>query len=96
MTTIKDVINSMNPILQFSYITADRLSLKFWSAKPKYDKTLRVWRGSSDVCTCVAMLDLIGKINLEEFRENNRKIAFDKAIFHTENIKEEQSKTAEK
>ena len=72
---LKDISRQLLPIIDFRFITADRFSVKLWTGKPTYDNRSKCWTGD----TCVCMLDLIGKVNLENYRAT-KMIAYSKAI----------------
>ena len=72
---LNDIARHMLPIIDFRYITADKYSVKLWDTRPSYDNRSRSWHGDS----CVCMLDLIGKVNLEEYRVN-KMISYSRAI----------------
>lgn len=72
---LEEIINAVKPILQFRYVTVDRVSVKFWTEKPTYNNRCRLWVGDS----CCGMFDLIGKVNLEEYRVN-KMISYARAL----------------
>lgn len=74
--TFREFAESLPRVIDALYITADKVSIKLWKEKPKWNETGHYWAGSASV----GHLDMLDKVNFSEYRGDKLRVDYSKCI----------------
>ena len=56
MVTVLEFAMELRKVARFRFLTVDRLSMKLWKGKPRYDFAMKAWVGSPDAwCGAISL-----------------------------------------